>query len=98
VTPSEKLKSKRGWENGSSDRELHSQHEALGSIPSIERKKKKRNNLLYLAPQVGMEGHIAPPCFLPGELFVKEMSWMLHQQKDVFASLAARFQKEGEAT
>nr|XP_020013630.1 izumo sperm-egg fusion protein 1 [Castor canadensis] len=29
-----------------------------------------------------------------GELFVKEMSWMLHQQKDVFASLAARFQKE----
>jgi hypothetical protein len=64
----------------------------------LKEKKKKRNNLLYLAPQVGMEGHIAPPCFLPGELFVKEMSWMLHQQKDVFASLAARFQKEGEAT
>ncbi|XP_045843326.1 izumo sperm-egg fusion protein 1 isoform X2 [Meles meles] len=29
-----------------------------------------------------------------GELFVKEMFWMLSQQKDVFARFAAQFQKE----
>ncbi|XP_033621769.1 izumo sperm-egg fusion protein 1 isoform X2 [Fukomys damarensis] len=31
-----------------------------------------------------------------GELFVKELLWMLHLQKENFASLAKRFQKEGE--
>ncbi|XP_021536915.1 izumo sperm-egg fusion protein 1 [Neomonachus schauinslandi] len=30
-----------------------------------------------------------------GELFVKEMYWMLHLQKDMFARFAAQFQKEG---
>ncbi|KFO26238.1 Ras-interacting protein 1 [Fukomys damarensis] len=30
-----------------------------------------------------------------GELFVKELLWMLHLQKENFASLAKRFQKEG---
>ncbi|XP_029425178.1 izumo sperm-egg fusion protein 1 isoform X2 [Nannospalax galili] len=30
-----------------------------------------------------------------GELFVKELFWMLRLQKDIFASLATRFQKEG---
>ncbi|KAB0384171.1 hypothetical protein FD755_006088 [Muntiacus reevesi] len=31
-----------------------------------------------------------------GELFVKEMLWMLHLAKNTFASYAAQFQKEGE--
>lgn len=34
-------------------------------------------------------------CFFPGELFVKEMLWMLHLAKNTFASYAAQFQKEG---
>ncbi|XP_052018950.1 izumo sperm-egg fusion protein 1 isoform X2 [Apodemus sylvaticus] len=29
-----------------------------------------------------------------GELFSKELLWMIHLQKDIFATLAARFQKE----
>lgn len=35
-------------------------------------------------------------CFFPGELFVKELFWMLHQEKDTFARHVAQFQKEGE--
>ncbi|XP_058385756.1 izumo sperm-egg fusion protein 1 isoform X3 [Diceros bicornis minor] len=38
--------------------------------------------------------HSASSCFFPGELFVKELFWMLSLEKDNFASYAAQFQKE----
>lgn len=34
--------------------------------------------------------------FLAGELFVKELFWMVQQQKEQFVRMAAQFQQEGE--
>lgn len=55
-------------------------------------------DFLYLTPGMseGEGKHCVSPCSSPGELFVKEMYWMLHLQKDMFARFAAQFQKEGE--
>ena len=46
--------------------------------------------------RVGVGTTLQSACFFPGELFVKEMLWMLHLAKNTFASYAAQFQKEGE--
>lgn len=45
---------------------------------------------------MGVGTTLQSACFFPGELFVKEMLWMLHLAKNTFASYAAQFQKEGE--
>lgn len=55
----------------------------------------KEANFLYLIPGRGGD-HCALSCFFPGELFVKELFWMLHLQKDSFARHVAQFQKDGE--
>lgn len=53
-------------------------------------------NFLYLALGSGGGDHFVSSCFFLDELFVKELFWMLHLQKDTFARYAAHFQKEGE--
>lgn len=65
--------------------------------PSLRRPKTPecQANFLYLTPGVGWGDHSASS-FLPGELLVKELFWMLSLQKEIFVKYVAEFQKEGE--
>lgn len=56
----------------------------------------KQTSCMSLLGWVREGKHSVSPCSFPGELLVKELYWMLHLQKDIFARFAARFQKEGE--